>query len=169
MADLHFTTDMRIQGVNPYVHVTAAQAALLQSGWRKPMPVVVRINGAPTPPWHINMMPMGNGDYYLYLHEIVRKASGTKVGDVVDVVVCFDAEYTGGPEQSPEWFVAALAENKIATANWQRLSPSRQKEVVRSLLRLQSPESQARNLTQLMYVLSGNDGRFMGRVWHDGA
>jgi hypothetical protein len=46
---------------NPYTLVTPAQAKALKPGWRKPLPVLVRINGKPAEPWRINMMPVGDG------------------------------------------------------------------------------------------------------------
>jgi len=36
------------------------------------MPVLIKINNKPNPPWKINMIPAGNGDFYLYLHGDVR-------------------------------------------------------------------------------------------------
>jgi Domain of unknown function (DUF1905) len=47
------------------------------------MPVRIQVNGKPDTFWRINLMPAGDGDYLLYLHGHVRKASGTSVGDVV--------------------------------------------------------------------------------------
>jgi hypothetical protein len=41
----------------------------------------------------INMMPVGDGRFYLYPHGDVRKASGTAVGDRVRVEIAFDASY----------------------------------------------------------------------------
>ena len=35
---------------------------------------------------------------YLYLDGVVRKASGTDLGDMVDVSVVFDEAYTAGPQ-----------------------------------------------------------------------
>src|SRR5262249_19450806 len=104
-----FTSTILIRGINPYVPVSAAQAADLQPRWRKPMPVLIRINGNPRVPWRINMMPRGDGGFYLYLHGDVRKASKTKVGDRVTVEISFDAHYRGGPLHAmPEFFKAAL-------------------------------------------------------------
>ena len=169
MTTLNFSAEILIRGVNPYILVDKAQSEELKESWRKPMPVIVRVNGQPTKPWHINMMPTGDGDFYLYLHGEVRKASGTKVGDSLRVEVSFDNEYVGGPESSPAWFVEALASNKIASDNWNLLPPSRQKEIVRTLKRLKSPEIQAKILTQAMFVLSGNEGQFIGRFWKNGS
>ncbi len=69
---------MKIRGINPYVLVSAVRARKIKPQWRRPLPVLVRINGHPKKtPWRINMMPVGDGSFYLYLHESVRHASET--------------------------------------------------------------------------------------------
>lgn len=168
MPALRFTAIMLINGVNPYVLVSGARAAKLQKGWKKPMPVKVRINGKPKQAWKINMMPVGDGSFYLYLHEIVRKASATFVGDKVNVEVAFDETYKSGPAELPTWFSKALRSDKDVTKNWKELTPSRQKEVVRYLSNLKSEEARLRNLQKIMHVLSGKKLQFMGRGWVDG-
>ncbi len=170
MAKLTFTGTIQIRGINPYVLVSKAQATQLQPDWRKPMPVLVQINGQPKEPWHINMMPVGNGEFYLYLHEIVRKASGTKVGDRVTVTLKFDNSYKNGPiHPMPTWFQAQLAANAVAGQNWQKLSPSRQKEILRNFATLKSEDARMKNMKQAMQVLSGVEARFMGRAWRNGS
>jgi hypothetical protein len=50
-------------------------------------------------------MPVGDGDFFLYLHGHVRKASGTSVGDVASITLAFDDEYKAGPAHPmPPWF-----------------------------------------------------------------
>jgi len=170
MASLEFRATIEIRGANPYVLVNAARAQTLKSGWRKPMPVLVRINGNPVRPWRINMMPAGDGSFYLYLHGEVRKASYTKVGDTVRVTLRFDAAYRGGPmHPMPPWFRIPLAKNKKAEKAWDALTPSRQKEILRYLAALKSTEARARNVTRSLQMLSGKTGRLMGRTWRDGA
>lgn len=165
-AVLAFRATIRITGVNPYVHVSAARASALRKGWRKPMPVLVRVNGHPVKaPWRINMMPKGNRAFYLYLHGHVRNASGTKVGDRVSVEVQFDAAYRPGPMPMPPWFRAPLSKNAAAKAAWQALVPSRQKEILRYLAHLKSPEARARNIERALRVLSGEKERYMARSW----
>ena len=160
---------MLIRGVNPYVLVSKERAERIKVGWRKPLPVMARVNGQPSQSWHINMMPVGNGDFYLYLHGNVRQASGTKVGDIVSLELDFDSNYQGGPLSMPEWFAKALAAQPPAQANWEKLSPSRQKEVVRYFANLKSEAAQARNLERAIRALSGAEERFMGRLWHAGS
>jgi hypothetical protein len=166
---LHFSATIDIYDGNPYVLVTSDQAEQLQPGWRKPMPVIIQVNGQPNPPWKINMMPIGDGNFYLYLHGDVRKASQTKVGDTVDVTVRFDTTYKNGPQHPmPEWFAAALHKNPVAKQNWEALIPSRQKEILRYFSWLHSDEAKERNLEKALHVLSGKEGRFMARSWKDG-
>ena len=85
---LTFEAKIEIIGVNPYVLVVGMQAGQLRPAWRGPMPVLVTVNGEPEPPWRVNMMPRGDGSYYLYLAGVVRKASGTAVGDMMPPGSC---------------------------------------------------------------------------------
>src|ERR1700730_5115516 len=94
---LQFVSKILIRRINPCMHVSAARASHLKPGWRRPMPVLVRINGKPRTPWRINMMPRGEGGFYLYLHGDVRQAAGAKVGDRVTVELRFDVAYRNGP------------------------------------------------------------------------
>lgn len=166
MATLRFTGTIEILGINPYVLVSAARAATLKPGWRKPMPVLVRINGEPQQPWPINMMPVGNGSFYLYLHGDVRKASHTKVGDRVSAEVRFNPQYRNGPlHPLPRWFSSALRSEPTARAAWTALIPSRKKEILRYLMNLKSTAARERNLTKVIHMLAFKSGRFLGRNW----
>jgi hypothetical protein len=163
---LRFRARIAIATINPYVLVDAARATRLAPGWRKPMPVRIQINGKPDPPWRINLMPIGDGSFTLYLHGDVRKASRTKVDDVVEVAIGFDDDYRGGPQPLPNWFAGALARDARASRGWAALTPSRQKELARYLARLKSPAAQARNAKQALHVLAGGMARFMARNWN---
>jgi len=165
-----FDAVIEIQGVNPFVGVSSSQANSLKPGWRKPLPVLVRIHGQSAPAWRTNMMPDGNGNFYLYLHGSMRKASGTKVGDRVRLEVEFDAAYRNGPQHSmPKWFKQELDGNPQAKKNWSALIPSRKKEILRYFSRLVSEDARIRNLARALHVLSGKGGRFMGREWKNGS
>ena len=169
MKSLQFRSIIKIIGVNPYVHVTKEQLEQIKADWKKPLPVLVQINGKPDEPWHINMMPMGDGDFYLYLHGEVRKAANAQVGDEVMVDVRFDSDYQNGPQHSmSDGFQSALHNNLVANKNWEALPPSRKKEILRYFAQLKSPEAIERNITRALEVLSGTTGRFMARTWKDG-
>ena len=163
---MEFRATIRVVGVNPYVLVSKRNAGRVKPGWRKPMPVVVRINGRPREGWRINMMPRGDGSFYLYLHGTVRNASGTKPGDRVSVRLVFDAAYRGGPAHPmPSWFRIPLSRNTKALSAWNALTPSRKKEVLRYFSALKSDEARSRNLSRALSALSGEPGRFMARSW----
>jgi hypothetical protein len=165
-----FTAIIKIRGVNPFILVSASRANSIKPGWRKSLPVLVRINGKPKAPWRINMMPVGDGSFYLYLHGDVRKTSSTEVGDRVRVELDFDATYKNGPQHPmPKWFKQALAGNPQAMKNWTALIPSRKKEILRYFSRLASPDACGRNLAKALHVLSGETGRFMARAWKNGS
>jgi hypothetical protein len=166
---LSFRAPIGIRGINPYVLVSAGRAARLKPDWRKPMPVRIQVNGKPDVPWRINMMPAGDGSFFLYLHAQVRNASGTTVGDIVSVTIEFDGLYEGGPtDPMPSWFGKELRRNPKARQGLERLPPSRQKEIVRYLVRLKSAQAQQRNLQRALHVLAGGKARFMGRAWEGG-
>jgi hypothetical protein len=167
---IRFRGQIRIRGINPYLLVSAARARKLKDGWRRPMPVLVRINGKPARSWRINLMPAGNGAFYLYLHGDVRKASATKVGDRVEAEVRFDASYRNGPlQRMPRAFAAALRREPAAAASWKTLIPSRKKEVLRYLAALKSAAARERNIAKAVRMLAGERGRFMAREWVGGA
>ena len=164
-----FSAVIKIRESNPYIAVSAARANAVKPGWRRPLPVLLRINGAPENAWRVNMMPAGDGSFYLYLHGEIRKRSGTAVGDRVEVEIDFDAEYRNGPQHPmPGWFKDALKGHPEAKKNWSALIPSRKKELLRNFSRLVSREARERNLAKAMDVLSGKPGRFMARDWRGG-
>jgi hypothetical protein len=166
---LAFRARIEIRGINPFVAVSAVRAARLKPDWRGPMPVLVRINGQPESPHRINLMPAGRGGFFLYLDAKLRKASATKVGDVVRVALDFDAAYRGGPtDPMPRWFSRALSRDVAAKKGWVALPPSRQKEILRYFARLKSDEARARNLEKALHVLAGGKARFMARAWNGG-
>lgn len=166
---IKFTSIIEIRQGNLYIFVNKNRAEAIKPDWKKPMPVLVQINSKPNPPWKINMMPVGDGDFYLYLHGAVRKASDTKVGDKVSVSITFDSEYKNGPmHPMPLWFRIPLNKNPKAKSAWNNLTPSRQKEILRYFSWLKSSEARKRNVKKALLVLSGGEGRFMARSWRDG-
>jgi hypothetical protein len=164
-----FTATIKIRGVNPFILVSTSRASGIKPGWRRPLPVLARINGKPEEGSRTNMMPAGDGSFYLYLNGEMRRTSTTAVGHRVRVEIDFDATYTNGPQHAmPGWFRQALAENPLAWKSWGALTPSRKKEVLRYFARLKSPEARARNLARILVALSGQTNRFLGREWKNG-
>ena len=164
---MKFTARIELRGINPYVMVSEARAQQIRPDWKRPIPVTVQVNGQPEPPARVNMMPAGDGSFLLYLDGSIRKASGTKVGDTVDVTVAFDDRYRGGPAHAiPAEFAARLDANPVAKARWDQLAPSLQKEILRYFARLKSDAARSRNIDQALNVLNGAKARFMARPWN---
>jgi len=164
---MNFRAKIELRGINPYVLVSAARARRIKADWKRPMPVLVQVNGKPEPAWPVNMMPAGDGSFYLYLDGGVRSASGTDVGDMVEVTVVFDDAYRSGPQHDmlPE-FASRLDENPPAKARWDGLPPSLKKEVLRYLANLKSDAARQRNVERAIAVLAGAKERFLARDWN---
>lgn len=164
---MQFRAKIEIRGINPYVMVSAARARRIKADWKRPMPVLVQVNGEPDPAWPINMMPAGDGRFYLYLDGVVRKASGTSVGDTVDVSIVFDPAYKSGPQhEMPAELGLRLEGDPRAKARWEGLSPSLKKEVLRYLANLKSDAARQRNIERAVRVLGGAKERFLARDWN---
>jgi hypothetical protein len=164
-----FQATIELNNINPYVLVSADRATELKAGWKKPLPVLVRVNGKPEEPWRINMMPIGDGSFYLYLSGVVRKASNTAVGDTVDIELEFDSDYRAGPtDPMPHQMQVALTKDPLAKERWEALTPSRQKEVLRYFASLKSAEAVERNIDKFMRTLTATQERFMARTWEHG-
>ena len=97
----------------------------------------------------------------------MRKASGTQVGDRVEISLSFDADYRSGPAHPmPAELTRRLGRLPTARKAWDALAPSEKKEVLRYLARLKSAEAQTRNIERATRVLSGARERFLGRTWN---
>jgi hypothetical protein len=158
---------IEINKINPYVRVRPEQAARLRPNWRRPMPVRIQVNGKPDIPWRINLMPVGDGSFFLYLHGQVRKEAGTSVGDVVSLTIEFDDDYKGGPvDPMPPWFGDELQRNPAAQSGGTVCREAGKKKFFRYLVRLKSSQAQQRNVQGALQVLAGGKARFMARSWN---
>jgi hypothetical protein len=166
---IRFTQAIKLRGINPYLRVSSRHAAALKPTWKRPMPVRVTINGRPSPPAFVNLMPAGDGSFYLYLNGPIRTASTTAVGDRVIARVAFDASYRGGPTHPmPALLRRALAARPNAKQAWNALTPSRQKEILRYLATLKSEAARERNVRKVVAMLGKPGSSFLGRA-HESA
>jgi len=169
VAAVRFTQRIKLRDINPYLVVSTRHAIALKPGWKRPMPVLVTINGQPSPPARVNLMPVGDGTFYLYLNGPIRTASATAVGDRVRALVSFDASYRGGPTHPmPASLRQKLAGRPKAKKAWSALTPSRQKEILRYLAALKSESARERNVAKVLAMLGKPDGYFLGRA-HESA
>ena len=129
----------------------------------------LRLNGGARRPWRTNLMPAGDGSYYLYLHGPARQDAQVAVGDRVLFELDWDRGYRNGPQhRMPTSLRVALARDAVAARNWSALSPSRKKEVLRYLAHVKDREVRERNVRRALRALSGRKVRFLGRSWAAG-
>jgi hypothetical protein len=167
VAPMDFTAEIKLDGINPYVMVSAARARRIQRDWKRPMPVLLQVNGKPDPPWRVNMMPVGEGRFHLHLAGAVRKACGVQVGDRVTISARFDETYRSGPQHEvPHELAAGLGGDAAARSRWESLAPSLQKEILCYLSRLKSEQARRRNIDLALRALSGQRVRFLARDWN---
>ncbi|BAI61653.1 hypothetical protein MCP_1581 [Methanocella paludicola SANAE] len=110
-------------------------------GMRGNIPVTGSVNGVPL---KATLVPVGQGRHRLFLNGDTRKALGAGEGDTVEVSVSIDKEPRTRPV--PPMFREALDKDPDAKAAWDKLPPSRKKEILAYLNNLKSPESLKRNI-----------------------
>ena len=155
-----FSAIIKIIGVNPYVLLpqNVLKEIFKQAGKNKsPIPVKGKINGHP---YQQNLVRY-NGKWRLYLNTPMRKAAGIDVGDIAKVEIDFDPE-PRHISMHPK-LKQALSQNKKANEVFKKLSPYRQKEIMRYLNSMKTEESVKRNIIKIIMHLTGGHA-FAGRT-----
>lgn len=138
--------------INPYVEVPDRILVKLQqeAGKEKgPIPVKATLEGKP---FLVNVVRY-RGIWRLYLNTPIRQAANVDVGDQVTVGLEFDNAPRTVP--APRKFMLALSKNKQAKVAFEKLAPSRQKEILRYLNSLKQPETLERNIEKVIQFLTG--------------
>jgi hypothetical protein len=145
-------------GINPYVLLPRdiLQWLFVQAGKEKGhIPVRLVINDTA----FVQTLLRYSGQWRLYLNGPMRKAAGKDVGDIINISIEHDPSDRKIPIHSK--FEVALRKNKTAEAVFEKLSPSRQKEISRYLHNLKTEESVERNIKRAINFLLGKE-RFIG-------
>jgi hypothetical protein len=139
-------------GINPVVDPPdeALTAVFKQAGRSKgAIPVRGRLDGAE----FIQTLVKYQGAWRLYINGEMLKSSGLRVGDTATVEMAFDPRSREAPV--PPKFARVLLADKSAKAEFDALSPSRQKEILRYLGSLKTEESLDRNIERTLKHLRG--------------
>ena len=147
-----FSAKVRKIDINPYVQVPADIILKLQQDAKKekgPIPVKGTLQGKPFSTTVVRF----RGMWRLYLNTPMRRDAHVEVGDQVTVGVRFD----GAPRTvaAPHKFTLALSKNKRAKEAFEKLAPSRQREILRYLNSLKQPETLERNIEKVVQFLQG--------------
>ena len=154
-----FKAKIEIIGVNPFVFLPARRlkAIFIQAGKDKgPIPVRGTIDGHP----YIQTLVKYSGAWRLYINGPMLKDAKKQVGDTTTLTIEFDTEervISIHPK-----FESALQYNPKAKEVFDKLSPSRQKEIIRYISQLKTEASVDTNVSRAIDFLCGKE-RFVGR------
>ena len=155
----YFFAKIQIIGINPYVLLPASLLKYIFQKAEKnkgAIPVQLKIDGKA----FIQNMVKYSGKWRLYLNGPMRKAAGKDVGDIIEIQVDFDPRPRTIPVHPK--LKKAFKENPTAKKAFEKLSPSRQKEILRYINFLKSEESVEKNVQRAISHLAGKQS-FVGR------
>ena len=116
-------------------------------GTRARVPVRGTINGYP---FRSSLSPCG-GHHMMPVNKMLRQGAGAQPGDFVDVVMERDEEER--TVEAPPLLKKELAKNKVAQANWQKLSFTHKKEMALAIVGAKQEETRARRLAKIVEIL----------------
>lgn len=154
-----FSAKIQIIGVNPYVLLPPSLLKYIfqKAGKDKgAIPIKIKIEKQE----FIQNLVKYSGKWRLYLNTPMRKVAGKDVGDMIDLQIDFDGKRRITPVHPK--LKMAFEENKEAKDAFDKLSPSRQKEILRYINFLKSEETVDKNIQRAITHLTGK-GSFVGR------
>lgn len=173
VSKLKWKAKISLIGVNPYVRPPEqVLEAIFQQSSKKTSPIAIKgkLNGASFQ----QSLVRYQGDWRLYINLVMAKAAkiefSKSIREIMGRIVTLEVEFDPEPPvyQMLPFLEEALNQNPIAKNNWQKLIPSRQKEILRYFANLKSDQTREKNLKKVLEVLSGKEERFMARSWKNG-
>ena len=154
-----FIAKIELIGINPFVFVPVdvLKEIFRQSGKDKGH---IPVRGSVNRKAYKQTLVKYSGDWRLYINTTMLKDSPKRIGEIIEVTIQHDPkDRTIEPHPA---FAKALKENKEAKKVFDGLPASRQKEIVRYIGALKTPESISRNIQRAIGFLTGGNG-FVGR------
>ncbi len=145
-----FKAKIFIIGINPYVLIpeTVLKKIFVQAKKDKgAIPIRGTLDGHP----YIQNLVKYSGKWRFYLNEPMRKAAKKDVGDSIEVQIEYDPIERIIPVHPK--LSKALKENKDALQAFKKLSPSRQKEIIRYIGFLKTEEAIDKNVVKAIQLL----------------
>jgi hypothetical protein len=139
-------------GINPAIDPPSnVLTGLFETAGKEkgPIPVRGKIGGAE----FTQTLVKFQGGWRLYVNGEMLRASGSKVGDEIEVEIEYDPRPRDVP--MPVRLRDALRFDKKAKIAFAELTPSRQKEIFKYINSLRTEESIARNVEKILQQLKG--------------
>jgi hypothetical protein len=137
-------------GINPVVDPPdEVLAHIFNAAGREkgPIPVCGKINGAE----FMQTLVKYAGAWRLYVNGKMLNDSGLTVGDTANIEIAFDPQQRETPV--PPQFKSALESDAGAFQAFEKLTPSRKKEILRYLGNLKTQEALNRNIDRILHQL----------------
>lgn len=155
-----FEAPLKIIGINPYVSLPreVLENIFVQAGREKGfIPVTGSINRKKFKQTLVKYA----GRWRLYINTSMLKGSPKRIGETISISIRYDS--SDRTVETPATLAQALNGNPAAKAVFEKLPPSRKKEISRYIANLKTPESMSRNIEKAIAFLTGK-GRFVGRA-----
>ncbi len=155
----NFSAIIKIIGINPYVSVPSAILSAIFNDAKKdkgPIPICGTINDKT----YLQTLVRYSGEWRLYINTIMLDNSPKRIGENIKITIAFDPK-DRSIEMHP-LLKKALAENEKANAIFEKLTPSRKKEIIRYISHLKTEEKIKENVSRAINFLLGKE-RFIGR------
>jgi hypothetical protein len=154
-----FKATIEIIGINPFVFVPdrILKQIFIQAGKETGY---IPIKGTVNNKAYKQTLVKYKGAWRLYINTTMLKNSPERIGEKIELSMEYDpANRTIKPHPK---LVKALKENTAAKSVFDKLPPSRKKEIVRYIANLKTAESIDRNIKRAIDFLTGS-GNFIGR------
>ncbi|MES2760801.1 MAG: YdeI/OmpD-associated family protein [Bacteroidota bacterium] len=154
-----FSTKIKIIGINPYVSLpeTILKSIFIEAKKDKgPIQIKGTINGKP----YLQTLVKYAGEWRLYINTMMLEKSPKRISEEIAVTISFDPN-----ERIIEMhplLKEAIDNNKAAKSVFEKLTPSRKKEIIRYISHLKKEEKIIANVSKAIIFLLGK-GKFAGR------
>ncbi|MES1216945.1 MAG: DUF1905 domain-containing protein [Bacteroidota bacterium] len=143
-----FKAKIYITGINPVVDVPFRISGKMTAN-KGYIPIKGKINGHS---FIQTLTPVKNSNYRLHVNGPMLKGANAKLGDTVTFIIEQDFSPRSIPLRMQKEFKQKLEENKLVPV-FKKLTPSRQKEILKYLGFLKTKESLRRNIDKVIATL----------------
>ncbi|WP_419870639.1 YdeI/OmpD-associated family protein [Chryseobacterium sp. CT-SW4] len=157
----YFTAQLEVIGINPFVFIPDETLNMIfeVSGRNKsPIPVKGTVNGLD----YTQNLVKYKGAWRLYINLTMLKNSPKRIGEIIKISIQYDSSDRSIPFH-PQ-LETAIKGDRRAFENFEKLTPSRKKELIRYIHQLKTEESIQKNVNKIIAYLRGEGDFFGNRI-----
>ena len=156
-----FKATLEIIGINPFVFVPEEiLLSIFERAGKDKSPIAVKgfVNGNA---FNQNLMKY-LGEWRLYINLKMLENSPKRIGEIIEVSIDFEDEIKA--TEMPSSLQKALNENPDAKLAFEKLIPSRQKELKRYIINLKTEKAVEKNIQKIISYLLGQSDFFGKKI-----